>query len=96
MKSFRTYQLAKDFYISAKRLTLSGAMKDQFDRASLSIMLNLAEGSAKPTKKDQRKFYFIAFGSLREVQSLLDLIQDEELIKGADILAAHLYKLCHS
>lgn len=96
MKNFRTYQLAKDFYGDSQRLRLDGAMQDQFKRASLSIMLNLAEGSAKPTVKDRKRFYFIAFGSLREVQCMLDLIGDAVLIAKADILAAHMYRLCHS
>jgi len=74
---------------------LSSVAKDQFDRAALSISLNLAEGAAKPTEKDRRKFYFIALGSMREVQTLLELFGSEDLIKKADILAAHLYCLCH-
>ena len=75
---------------------VKGPMKDQFQRASLSIVLNLGEGSAKPTAKDRRRFYFIAFGSLREIQTILDLMGHDELIEKADILAAHLYRLCHA
>ena len=75
---------------------VKGPMRDQFQRASLSIVLNLGEGSAKPTAKDRRKFYFIAFGSLRETQTILDLIGHDEIIHKADVLAAHLYRLCHS
>ena len=66
----------------------------QFHRASLSIVLNLAEGSAKPTAKDRRKFYRIGLGSLREVQAILDIIGHIQLIKEADKLGAFLYKLC--
>lgn len=95
MKTFRTYQLAKDFYQASRNLGLTGSLRDQFDRASLSVVLNLAEGSAKATAKDRKRFYRIAFGSLREVQCVLDLIGDRELIESADVLAAHLYRLCH-
>ena len=95
MKNFRSYQLAMEFYRESQKIRLKGPMKDQFERAVLSIPLNLAEGSAKPTAKDRRKFYRIALGSLREVQCILDLSGEKELFAKADILAAHLYRLCH-
>lgn len=69
-------------------------MKDQFDRALLSIPLNLAEGSAKPSSKERARYYRTALGSLREVQVILDLNDAEELKQSADILAASLYRLC--
>ena len=96
MEKFKTYQLAKQFYHKSNNLKLREPMKNQFQRAILSIVLNLAEGSAKPTPKDRRKFYRIAFGSLREVQAILDLINHVELIKEADKLGAYLYKLCQN
>ena len=69
-KNFRTYELAKDFYQECSKIKLNGAMRNQFERASLSIVLNLSEGSAKPTKKDKARFYFIAYGSLKETLEL--------------------------
>jgi four helix bundle protein len=95
MKNFRTYELSIQFHRGCQKLKLSTVAKDQFDRAILSIVLNLAEGAAKPTERDRRKFYFTALGSLREVQALLDLFGPEDLIRKADSLAAHLYRLCH-
>ena len=72
---------------------MKGPCKDQFDRALLSIVLNLAEGSGKLTAKDKRRFYAIAFGSLREVQALLDLNGYDRELKLSDPLAASLYRL---
>lgn len=95
MKNFRTYQLAIEFYKNCRNLKLSTVARDQFDRAALSIVLNLAEGSAKPTEKDRRKFYFTALGSLREAQTLLLLFGNNELVQKADTLGASLYRLCH-
>ena len=94
MKNFRTYNLAISFYKQSKNIKLSGPMRDQFQRAVLSIPLNLAEGSAKPTAKDRRKFYRIALGSLREIQCILNLVEENRLLKQSDTLAAHLYRLC--
>jgi four helix bundle protein len=93
MKNFRTYQLAKNFYLKHKNLKMRGPCKNQFDRALLSVVLNLAEGSGKPTQKDRRKFYSISMGSLREVQALLDLNAYYEELKFSDPLAASLYRL---
>ena len=94
MKNFRTYELAVQFYKQSQSLKLKGAIRDQFARATLSIPLNLAEGSAKPSSKERRKFYRIALGSIREVQCILDIVGNKELIQRADLLGAHLYKLC--
>ena len=92
--NFRTYQLAIEFYQQAEHLKLKSPLKDQFARSLLSIPLNLAEGSAKPTAKDRRKFYRISLGSLREVQTILHLTNHQDLQRKADLLAAHLYNLC--
>jgi len=40
--------------------------KDQLQRASQSVVLNLAEGSGKPTSRDRARFYAIAFGSIHK------------------------------
>ena len=67
-----------------------------FLRALSSIALNLKEGSAKPTKKDRVKFYFIAMGSFREIEAILDLQSIEGFQREkANLLGAHLYRLCH-
>ena len=95
MKNFRTYNLSAEFYKKSRNLNLKGAMKGQFDRASLSIPLNLAEGWGKSTRKDRLKFFQIAFGSTRECQSLLQLSGniETETYKQLDAVAASLYLL---
>ena len=96
MQKFKTYQLAIKFYHQVSHLKLKEPIKNQFNRASLSIVLNLAEGSAKPTAKDRRRFYRISLGSLREVQAILDIVGHVQLVKEADKLGAYLYKLCQN
>lgn len=93
LNSFRTYQIAKELYLECERLNLKGEFKNQLHRASLSICLNLAEGSGKRTLKDRKRFYTIALGSLREVQALLDIIENEFLLCIANKLGAHIWKL---
>lgn len=98
LQNFRSYQLAVEFHRSATRASLPAYLRDQFLRASSSVALNLAEGSAKPTVKDRMKFYRIALGSLRECQAVLDLVpqRDGMLVTRADQLGACLYRLVQS
>ena len=96
MIKFRCYQLAKDLYQQCKQLPIRGHQRDQLLRASLSICLNLAEGSAKQTDKERRRFYFIALGSQRETHCLLELEGFEKLNQLSDYLGASLYKLTQS
>jgi four helix bundle protein len=95
MKNFRTYHLSVAFYRRATTMPLARHLDDQFKRAASSIVLNLAEGSGRESPNDQRKFYRIAFGSLRECQAIITLagLEDSSIVELADKLAAHLYKL---
>jgi four helix bundle protein len=53
---------------------------DQLDRASLSIILNIAEGSGKITKPDRRKFFATARGSLFECIAIIDVLTMERIL----------------
>ena len=48
------------------------SLADQLRRASLSIPLNIAEGSGKTTGADQRRFYAMARGSAMECAAIVD------------------------
>jgi four helix bundle protein len=47
---------------------------DQWKRASLSSVLNLAEGTGRMTSADKKHFYTIARGSVFECVAILDLV----------------------
>ena len=98
MRNFKTYDLAVSFYHLCQGVRLRRHLKDQLDRAAASIVCNLAEGRGKPTVKDQKRFFAIAFGSVRECQAVLDLagLQASAACKTLDVLAAHLYRLIQS
>lgn len=95
MKSFRTLDLAKEYYRLSKNIKLPSHLRDQFLRSCSSVALNLAEGNAKLSEKEKLRFYEIAHGSFRESTTILDLegISNEELFKVTDRLGASLYKL---
>jgi four helix bundle protein len=93
--NFRTYQLAVQFYRAIKPLKMEGHLKDQLRRAASSVVLNLAEGAGRGSKVDQRRFYQISMGSLRESQACLELVDEPsvEALQLADATAACLWKL---
>ena len=95
--NFRSYQLALSFYRQAQIPAASAQLRDQLHRASSGAVLNLAEGSGRATAADRRRFYVMAFGSIRECQAVLDLVDAPiELVQLADRLAGNVYKLIES
>jgi four helix bundle protein len=52
-------------------------VKDQSDRASASIALNIAEGNGKYTPKDRCRFFDVAQGSALECASGLDILVEQ-------------------
>ena len=95
MTNFRTFDLAVSFYKQAKGLRLPAHLTDQLLRAASSVALNLAEGRGRPTRRDQARFFGIAFASAKEVQAILNLEVDtkDQLHNLADSLAAHIHQL---
>ena len=51
-----------------------GDVKDQLDRASISVPLNIAEGNGKFTPKDRCRFFDTARGSALECAAALDVL----------------------
>jgi four helix bundle protein len=62
---------------SGRRL---GALRDQIDRASVSIVLNIAEGSGRFAPADKAHFYLIARGSAIECLAALALLSARSLV----------------
>ena len=96
--NFRAFQLAVSFYAQCDRLKCAAHLKSQLLRAASSAVLNLSEGSACASDADRKRFYNIAFASVREVQAVLVLVPhaSAELIAASDSLGACVYRLCHS
>ena len=85
-ENLQVYQKAVDF--SERIVTLTESfprgyyfLTDQLNRASLSIVTNLAEGNGRFTKLDRRNFFIIARGSGQECVPLLELARRKGLLQ---------------
>lgn len=82
-EKLKVYQKALDF-VKWGHLLLKNVKKnsttDQFDRASDSIVLNIAEGNGKYTSRDRCRYFDIAKGSGFESAACLDLMLVKEMI----------------
>jgi four helix bundle protein len=98
MKTFRTLELAIEFYDLVEHLKITGHLRDQVIRAAGSVPLNLSEGNAKPSSKEKRRFYQTAYASLKECQTIFKMakIEDEKVLAMADHLGASIHKLVQS
>lgn len=91
------YQAALDFLVLCEAVLEQlprgrAHLADQLTRASLSIVLNIAEGAGKYHKPDKRRFYLTATGSATESAAILDIALRLRLIdevrhgRGKDLL----------
>ena len=95
-KHLRSYQLAVNFYKATQPVQLPVPFKDQLNRAAAGIVLTLAEGTGRKTLKDQKRFFSMALGSIREIQTIFDLNESmigNELHDQIDHLGASVYRL---
>jgi len=73
-------------FISA--ISAKAAAKDQLDRASTSISLNVAEGNGKFSDKDRARFLEMARGSALECAACLDVLLVRKLAGDEQVVPA--------
>jgi four helix bundle protein len=95
-EKLEVYKKAVTLYMRITELKLNSDYHDktianQLLRSTLSISLNIAEGSGKESKKDKRNFLLISRGSLYETVSILNILK----VKGtlSDQTHSELYGL---
>ena len=102
------YQCSIEFL--ALSTTILGALPkgnaglgDQLRRAALSVPLNIAEGTGKPTVADRKRFSGIARGSAMECGAILDacrvleLADEQAVLEGKKLIVrivSMLTKMC--
>jgi len=81
------YHVALELHCLCSTLvaTLNRIVKDQLERASLSVVLNIAEAGGRRSRRDKARYYAIARGSATEVAALLDVLALRRLASPAAI-----------
>ena len=87
-------ELTKEIYRVTKlnHLSKDFGLKDQIQRASVSIMSNIAEGFDSGSDKSFINFLKYSYRSASEVQSLLYVVLDQDLITKSKFES--LYEKC--
>jgi four helix bundle protein len=80
-KAFETNKMV--YHLLQGNNTIPSYARSQLGRASLSVMLNIAEGCAKFSDRDRRNFYVMARGSAFECASLINFLNSEKEIDDA-------------
>ena len=84
----RSMDLAASIYTLSRPLRLNkhGDLASQLERAAVSIPANIAEGKGRGSSAEFARFLVIALGSLREVETLLHLVDQLGLAKKETFL----------
>jgi four helix bundle protein len=69
-------------------ITTKTSAKDQLDRASTSIPLNIAEGNGKFSARDRARFLEMARGSALESAACLDVLVARKLTSAEEVAEA--------
>ncbi|HSY52842.1 MAG TPA: four helix bundle protein [Opitutaceae bacterium] len=87
-EKLRAYQEALRFIAWVEplfeKLPAKLAARDQLDRASTSIVLNIAEGNGKRSHPDRCRFFDIARGSTLECAACLDVLVIKQRFSQAE------------
>ncbi len=80
------YALALELhaFAASKVPTLSRVLRDQIERASLSVVLNIAEGGGRRSRKDKSRHYTYARGSATEVAASFDVLKIRKLAPACE------------
>ena len=85
------YQRALEFHAAVLQLVPRRgfrSIRDQLERASTGVILNIAEGAGRTSLPDKRRFYEMARGSATESAAVLDILRIRGLLDPARHAAA--------
>ncbi len=85
-EKLEVYALALELhaFAASKVPTLSRVLRDQMERASLSVVLNIAEGGGRRSRKDKSRHYTYARGSATEVAASFDALKIRKLAPASE------------
>ena len=107
-RKLRIWQLAKELAVKIYKLTSKQpftkdfGLKDQIQRSAVSIPSNIAEGDVSGTNKISVRYFYIAKGSVAELQTQLIIASEigyidhsvmESLVNDCDRISIMLNKI---
>ena len=90
-RDLRVWQRAKVLAVAVYKLTEEGklakdfGLRDQMQRAAVSICSNIAEGDERGSDRDSVRFFYIAKGSPAELITQLEIARDIEFIRDQQL-----------
>lgn len=97
-EDLQIWQMARDLSVAVYSLTKDGefskdwGLRDQIQRASVSVMSNIAEGFERYSRQEFKQFLSIARGSCAEVRSQIQLAQSLGYVAESD--CSTIYEKC--
>ena len=88
-RDLKVWQRSKELAVLIYRLTQKGpfardyGFRDQIRRAAVSVLSNIAEGDERGSNKDANRFFYIAKGSLAEIQTQLEIAYEIEYLDNS-------------
>lgn len=84
------YQVALELHTECSVLLAltQRVVRDQLERASLSVVLNIAEAGGRRSRRDKARYYAHARGSATEVAALFDVLERRRIASPAAIRSA--------
>ncbi len=84
------FRVALEFAALVPELTAATrhSLRDQLERASASICLNIAEGCGRHSRRDRLHFFAIAQGSAMECAAAIDVLRAFRQVAVADATGA--------
>ena len=84
------YHVALELQCMANTLvpSVNRVLRDQFERASLSVILNLAEGCGRVSRRQRRYHFGVARGSATECAALTDVLRLRRLTSASECFRA--------
>jgi four helix bundle protein len=97
-EDLQVWQMAHDLSVAIYGLTKDGefsrdwGLRDQIQRASVSVMSNIAEGFERYSRQEFKQFLSIARGSCAEVRSQIQLAKSLAYVDDSD--CSKIYEKC--
>ena len=88
-ENLEVYKKAKELHIEVfdflnSNHNIDAYINSQLKRASISMIINIAEGSGRYSNKDKRNFYIISRSSVYECVALFDILLTKKQIGHAE------------